>query len=399
MKSSVIGIFISVCILLAGQAFAVTIHVPGDYSTIQAGIDAAVDGDVVLVAPGTYVENIDFLGKGIAVESEEGAEVTVIDGNQNGSVVTFSNEEDLDTVIDGFSIENGNAENGGGIFCCSGYSGSSPTIVHCIIQRNNAINYGGGIYCYWNSSPLIKSCKILENAVTFSGGGIACFFNSSPTIIDCSISNNVADDIFQNYEMGGGIYAMSSSSLIEYCVISANSAKSGGGVAFVVSSPLIRNCIIGLNFSESHGGGLYISPSNVVTISNLIVFNNYSGANGGGIYVYSDNSYSPSIHNCIVASNYAESNGGGISISGTRTSSLIPNIQNCTIVFNNAEINGGGLNSHEIDTTIMNSIFWSNQAAEGIEIYHSAYWSPKTITISYSDLHGGKNGLFAISCG
>jgi hypothetical protein len=87
--------------------FAVTIHVPGDYPTIQAAIDAAAAGDTVLAAPGTYVENVDFLGKTVTLESGQGPGSTVIDGNQNGSVVSFLNAEGPDSVLEGFTITNG----------------------------------------------------------------------------------------------------------------------------------------------------------------------------------------------------------------------------------------------------------------------------------------------------
>ena len=92
----------------AGEA--ATIRVPGDQPTIQAGIDAASDGDTVLVAPGTYFENIDFKGKGITVRSSSGPEVTVIDGNQTGQVVRFDSGETIDSIIEGFTITNGNTE-------------------------------------------------------------------------------------------------------------------------------------------------------------------------------------------------------------------------------------------------------------------------------------------------
>ena len=68
-----------------------TIAVPKDYPTIQEAIDAAENKDTVLVAPGTYVENIDFKEKAITVTSSEGASVTAIDGNDIGSVVIIKN--------------------------------------------------------------------------------------------------------------------------------------------------------------------------------------------------------------------------------------------------------------------------------------------------------------------
>ncbi|MBT8486771.1 MAG: hypothetical protein KJO43_14415, partial [Phycisphaerae bacterium] len=64
---------------------AADIHVPDDFPTIQAAIDAAVDGDQVLVSPGTYLEQIDLLGKAIRVEGVDGAAVTTIDAEGNGT--------------------------------------------------------------------------------------------------------------------------------------------------------------------------------------------------------------------------------------------------------------------------------------------------------------------------
>ena len=127
--------------VLVSTAQGITIHVPAGQPTIQAGIDAAVDGDTVLVAPGTYVENIDFKGKVIEVRSSDGADVTIIDGYQYGSVVIFSSGEGTDSVLDGFTVTNGNSfYYAGGIFCYD----SSPTITNNIISQNTAVK-GGGI--------------------------------------------------------------------------------------------------------------------------------------------------------------------------------------------------------------------------------------------------------------
>src|SRR5438094_9074035 len=82
------------------------IHVPADQPTIQKAISAAANGDTVLVAPGTYVENIDFSGKIITVVSSGGPANTIIDGGQNGIVVNFANAEPRAAVINGFTIRN-----------------------------------------------------------------------------------------------------------------------------------------------------------------------------------------------------------------------------------------------------------------------------------------------------
>ena len=152
-----------VCILFTGMAFGDTINVPTDYPTIQDGIDAAGDGDLVLVAPGTYFENIDFSGKGITVRSEHGDDVTVIDGGYLGSVATFVTGETEDAVLSGFKISNGNgsylAEEedyfGGGIYC----HGASPTIENCTVSDNFAYGGGAGV-CLWASSSTITNSVI-----------------------------------------------------------------------------------------------------------------------------------------------------------------------------------------------------------------------------------------------
>ena len=119
MKTARFVVLVDLCFstLLTAPAHAATIHVPADRPAIQIAIDAAVDGDDVLVAPGTYEENLDFLGKSITLESDGGAEVTLIDGEQAGTVVTCIDVAPGEAVLDGFTIRNGHTDgDGGGIF-------------------------------------------------------------------------------------------------------------------------------------------------------------------------------------------------------------------------------------------------------------------------------------------
>ena len=119
------------------------VHVPDDYSTIQAAIDAASDGDVIIVHQGIYYENIHFGGKPITVKGmdpndQDVVAATIIDGNQVDSVVTFEdveNKEENDSVLRGITIQNGSAELGGGIYCGRF---RSPTITNCTISNNSA---------------------------------------------------------------------------------------------------------------------------------------------------------------------------------------------------------------------------------------------------------------------
>ena len=136
--------------MIGNFCWADTIYVPGEYPTIQEGIDATVDGDTVLVADGTYTrdgnKNLDYNGKAITVKSENGADETIIDCEGDGRGFYFHSEEGLDSILEGFTIQNGSAEEGGGIYCNS----SSPTITNCTIERNTASGFlgdGGGIFC------------------------------------------------------------------------------------------------------------------------------------------------------------------------------------------------------------------------------------------------------------
>ncbi|MHC4945192.1 MAG: DUF1565 domain-containing protein [Planctomycetota bacterium] len=135
--------FISIMILIIPAiGFSATIHVPADYATIQEAIDAASAGDTVLVASGTYVENIDFLGKDIVVKSEQGPQATVIDGNKAGPVATLMNGESPDAVLEGFTIQNGSGTyNPNGYYYGGGIRirDASPTITGNTISNNTRI--------------------------------------------------------------------------------------------------------------------------------------------------------------------------------------------------------------------------------------------------------------------
>ncbi len=164
------------------------------FNTIQEGINAALSGDTVQVAPGTYNENIVMKSQVIILGS--GAYATTINGTGAGSVVVATDVELAE--LDGFTITNGIAEGGGGIEV---HWYSSPTISNCIITGNSA-PYGGGIWINDYSSPAIKNCIIAGNEATDTefgyGGGIFSTAFSTPTVVNCTITGNSA-------VWGGGI--------------------------------------------------------------------------------------------------------------------------------------------------------------------------------------------------
>ncbi len=186
------------------------------YSTIQSAIDAAADGDTVVVLPrnfvgidctgDAYVENVDFLGKAITVQSAVPADDdivahTIIDGNQSGSVVTFRNAEGTDSVLDGLTLIHGSGtvhpvypfqgRIGGGVFIWE----ASPTISRCVIQ-NNVSQAAAAIYSR-SGSPLITTCLIRENENTSRNviGGVVALSQVSgghPRFFDNVISQNIS---------------------------------------------------------------------------------------------------------------------------------------------------------------------------------------------------------------
>jgi predicted outer membrane repeat protein len=201
-------------LLIMGITLANIINIPADQPTIQAGINNANDGDTVLVQPGMYVENINFNGKNVVVGSlflttADTAYISqsVINGNRDGSVVTFENGEDSTAAVVGFTIRNGRAQYGGGIYC----NNSSPSLRYLTITDNNGyLHHGGGFgagLALLNSNPRLIQVTIINNEAYVYGGGIYCE-NSNPTLVNVTVSDNIC------YYGGGGIYCSISSNLV-----------------------------------------------------------------------------------------------------------------------------------------------------------------------------------------
>jgi len=298
---------LSVVLLLAATGMSATIYVPDDYLTIQGAINASANGDTVLVSPGTYVENIDFLGKAITLKSDKGPFVTIIDGNRTGTTVVFQNYEGSDSVIDGFTITNGYMvfnHPGGGIRC----RWAAPTITHNRIVSNEA-GHGGGIAC-WDASPVICHNTIADNLAYgqqySSGGGIELNFFANPTITENVIEGNKAP-------FGGGIYCGPySRPTIAHNRINGNYAgREGGGLKINDSDPEITsNELIG-NIGLNLGGGICCIDGDPI-ISNNIVGANLS-PRGGGLYCKDSVPYL--IHNTI-AENESSDGAGGLELVG-----------------------------------------------------------------------------------
>jgi parallel beta-helix repeat protein len=248
-----------------------TFYVPDDFTTIQEAIDdvIVIDGDTIIVRDGTYYEIIDFLGKAITVQSENGPSTTIIDGGATGPVVAFLNGEGAESVLDGFTITNGLSSFGGGISAME----NSPTILNCIITGNES-PFGGGVFDYGENGATITDCTIINNTAFVHGGGV---YTISAKVTNCTIRDNVASDAGGGISFGfGDTYP--SSAIIANCIINNNTAGSvGGGIRCDDLSPTIVNCTVSNNSATANGGGIYCSGSNGPTVVNSIFWGNTAG--------------------------------------------------------------------------------------------------------------------------
>lgn len=194
--------------MFAASASAITIDVtPGQ--SIQDAIDSANPGDTVSIAAGTYSEDIDFAGKAITVVGT-GVD-TIIQGTGTGPVVTFSNGEGTDSVLDSVMVTGGAALLGGGVSII----GASPTLLRNIIANNGAASRGSGVYIE-NSSAELYNNLIIYNFHTSGDPHNLEIVNASPIVINNTISR--ADS-------NGIIIRGPSAAVIMNNVISRNGAK------------------------------------------------------------------------------------------------------------------------------------------------------------------------------
>jgi hypothetical protein len=281
--------------VLASAAHADIIYVDGDncpgpgsgteadpFCSIQTGIDAAVDTDEIVVAPGTYFETFNFLGKAITVRSAGGPDLTVVDGQQTGSVVTCTSGEGPDTVLQGFTITGGTGDSsqmdtrGGGML----NEFSDPTVSHCVFLDNTAA-LGAGMHNE-EADPIVADCVFMGNQTEIPGiGGAILSDLGSPLVTDCLFIGNSGG-------IGGGMFIGGGSATIIGCALLDNAASvSGGGIASANSDTIVVNCVLAGNSAEaSDGGGIYHGSSGAtLQLINCTLTRNDAFDDGGGIYL------------------------------------------------------------------------------------------------------------------
>ena len=287
MLKKITGTLFTVILLHISMLYSETIQVPTDLNTIQEGIDQAANGDIVLVSPGIYKENINFHGKNIIVASHyllnndpKFIKNTIIDGGHpddpnTASCVLFVSGESSDAVLQGFTLMKGTGtirnepngtswREGGGIMII----GSSPTIRNNLIMKNRVLDTGG--------------------VTSTGGGGISCV-ESSPSILNNIIMLNHA-------RYAAGIMVFRSGVVLKNNIICQNSGGQdygGGGVVMEGNGPgpktmdnntIVANAAFGSGFYGGRAGGLLVFKTSVKARNNIIWGNIQN--NGGQIYVH-----------------------------------------------------------------------------------------------------------------
>jgi len=265
MKQTVV--FLCVLIAVPMVVHATIINVPSNQPTIQSGIDAAVNGDTVLVAPGTYLESIDLNGRDILLTSSNGREETFIepiDSFQN--IVSIQTGEDTTCVIDGFTLRN--AAGGWGVYC----DHTSPIIRNCEIYNCNVDGDGGGIICK-GSGGQIRGNKIHDNTCTLTGAGIVVGEEKEAwlTIVENEIYNNTSE-----YGPGIGCGASARTTTIARNILYNNVATGeeiyiGAIYSFGEDFEIHNNTVV------SNTGGITCFGSAIDVRNNIVVWNDSIG--------------------------------------------------------------------------------------------------------------------------
>lgn len=359
------------CPFVQGTIIHVNNNGQADFDNIQAGIDAAFNGDTVLIGPGEYVitEPITFRGKAITVKSEAGADETTIrigtPADMNlCSVIIFENGETEASVLEGFTITGGSGSSvpplnefcGGGIL----FDASSGTVLNCTIVQNSA-RHGGGVIAFSGSSMTLIDCAVVGNTAK-NGGGVMVYSGSSATLTNCIISGNSATGITFGVDgYGGGLFCGPDSLLT------------------------LINCSFTENSAVRGGGGIHCWQNSSFTMNNSLITSNTVQYAGGGMLC---DSGSAILNNCVVARNTGARWGGGLCIAFSNSSMTI---SNCTI-WGNSATEGGGIDCISGGSAIVtNSILWNNTATTGNEIYLEQ--SPTEFSVTYCNVAGVQNAV------
>lgn len=280
----------------AGAAPAANLRVPQQFPTIQGAINAAADGDTVIVAPGTYAENLQ-ISRPLTLRSSAGAESTVIDGGGLGPVIVAQGSGAEAITIAGFTITNG--VNGftvpGGNAGAAGIHAASVSItIRDNIVRNNEGCLGNGIATL-AAAATIQHNQVVDNTRRAEcdgadGGGI--FLR-----VDGATPSLVANNLVARHRIGGrgagiAVQAMNGVTIRDNLIADnhadAEGGGSGGGILINNASGTVSDNTLAGNSAQS-GGAMILFPidaANRITVQGNLMVGNDSTLEGSAITAF-----------------------------------------------------------------------------------------------------------------
>jgi hypothetical protein len=356
--------------VLTGTATSAVYYVHPDSSqdNIQACLDMCSEGDTVLVGPGTYYEHITWPGtNGIRLFSEYGRDTTFIDGGDSGRVIWMGADADSNTVVRGFTIQNGytNSADGGGIGC---FESCTPLIEDNRFLSNRcerAQRGGGGVGCY-DASPRIRSNRFEGNRAIF-GGGIGVLY-SSPEITGNTIVGNFASTLGGGIACGNGASPLIRGNVIECDTAGESGQGYGGGIGLSVQcNPAIDSNTIRYN-RANFGAGIYLEQWCSPTITWCTVDSNEGYGSGSGIYAETNST--PTISHCRIRGNI------GNGCVGLWSEGTCPTVEFCEISDNHSVGISLNLNAKCIVRwcEFVDNIGYAVAAGAGSEVETSFNW-------------------------
>ena len=274
--------------------------VPGDYSTIQAAINAVLngslpDGTTINVQPGTYPEAlaVGTTAKSFTVRGVGGAGATFVDATGKGAAALTVYRATGQVVIQGLTFRHGAppAAAGGGFVITE----SSPSFFDCIFEANTASAGAGG--AMFTSNPTFTGCTIRNNSARASGGGVLIYSGSHPVFTNCDIIGNVSGTTAYD-GVGGGVDSRNSSPTFVGSRINGNTSKfAGGGIyhggvfgsSYGTSMLVMQDSEVSDNLSSpfsaaynpGEGGGVHIEDNVIATLTRVRVLRNRANTGGG----------------------------------------------------------------------------------------------------------------------
>jgi hypothetical protein len=354
-------------------------------TNIQSAVDVSNPGDQIVVNDGVYQAGARVTSDGttnrvvvtqpVTLQSVNGPAATLIDGGKMMRCAYLTNG----AVLMGFTLTNGNAGNGGGLYCTS----TNALISNCTVISNTATS-GGGVY-----SGTLTNCNLSGNSCPVTGGNGAGATGS--ILNNCTLSANATGRAYPNStgaSSGGG----ASGCALNNCALSGNSSYGAGASGGGATACTLNNCTVTGNFADYGPGGAYNCAMTNCTISN-----NRSDYSGGGVTggnlnncVISGNNtgygggayYGATLYNCTLSGNYASYGGGeeectlinclltGNTAGGYGGGAYYGTLINCTVAGNTAQPTFGGYGGGAYNATLDNCIvYYNNGGSSGANDY------------------------------